>query len=97
MKQKLVSELLRESDFQKIQHYVILRNDTSKTEFLDFKQVQLIKFEERSIVLRLPQNLCQVGHSLTLFLFSEPPKSNLKMTTKNAKFLKTIEVLVGMK
>jgi hypothetical protein len=77
-KQTLVSDFLNEDDYKELGHSLVLRNDTSGISFLDSSSISIVELKEDSLCLKLPENICQMGHVLTFIIFTSPLKKKFQ-------------------
>lgn len=71
-----ISKYIIKNDFPGFGFHVFLRNETSHTHFSKPEQIHLIELKEQGLVIELPQNICQKGHSLTLFFIDQKIEIN---------------------
>ena len=69
LQQNKSTPIIRLSDFQSIEHCLLLGNTTSRTEIRDSSQLKIIEFLEKGMILRAPKFTCAQGHSLMLYIF----------------------------
>lgn len=67
---KLISEYISPKSFMRLSHKVLIQNDTSNTQFTSPELISIRELKENGIVLEMPINICQTGHSLTLFFMT---------------------------
>jgi SepF-like predicted cell division protein (DUF552 family) len=75
MGNSLVGHLF-EQKFSGLRFKVYLRNETSRTLFSKHELVHLVELKEDGLLLELPVNVCQRGHTLTLFFLKEETELN---------------------
>lgn len=66
----LLSNHISTKTFNRFGHKVLIRNETSQTQFTKFNLVQIKELISNGLVLEMPANVCQRGHNLTLFFLS---------------------------
>jgi len=76
---KLISECLSQDSFTRLSHKILIRNETSHTQFVKPDLITIRELKENGIVLEMPINICQKGHGLTLFFLTSEtiPKHKL--------------------
>ncbi|MBP9680900.1 MAG: hypothetical protein KBD76_05810 [Bacteriovorax sp.] len=72
----LLSQHILNKNFTSIRFKIYLRNETSHTVFAKSEFIFLKELRDDGIVIELPLNICQKGHSLTLFFL--PIEAELK-------------------
>ncbi|MGZ3788815.1 MAG: hypothetical protein ACXVLQ_09845 [Bacteriovorax sp.] len=84
---KLLSELIFKKDASKEEDFkIFLRNETSRTIYSKPETIFLRVLKEDGLIVEMPINICQKGHSLTLFFLSS--ESRLKMPIPNIGHVK---------
>lgn len=75
----LISEYLSQDSFSRLSHKILLRNETSHTNFSKPELISIRELKDNGVVLEIPINICQKGHALTLFFLHSNviPKSKL--------------------
>lgn len=63
----LLSQYIFKKDFTTAGYKIYIRNETSHTIFSKAELIHLRELKEDGLVIELPVNVCQKGHSLTLF------------------------------
>lgn len=84
---KLLSSLIKLSDFEQTKHHVLFKNDTSSTGVYEPEKVLVTSLDEETINLRVPKKSIGPGHNLTLYIYDSPiSEENLKkIKSKNFK------------
>lgn len=65
---KNVLKFFKSKDYSSTQHVVVLANLTTRTELRFLDNVKISEVGERSIVLRMPKNSCNIGHRLLVHI-----------------------------
>lgn len=73
MLERLISMFIKKEDFEKFEHFIVIRNDTSGTTIPKWPDVNLIHLQTDGVHLELPINSCKENHMLSLFIFESPP------------------------
>lgn len=74
----LLSNCISTKSFKRSAHKLLLRNETSHTQFARPELLLIKELKDNGIVLEMPLNVCQRGHNLTLFFLEE----NLEIKNK---------------
>lgn len=82
----LISEFISNKSFSRIGYRVLIRNETSQTQFIKSELILIKELKENGFVLEMPLNVCQRGHNLTVFFLSLD--SDAKITLPNSGRLK---------
>jgi hypothetical protein len=64
-----MSLCFNKSDFQQIQYSYIFVNQTSGTEFRNYKEIKVEELFEKGLVLIVPTSSCNISHNLLLMMF----------------------------
>lgn len=75
----LLSNCISTKTFNRMGYKVLLRNETSHTQFTKVEQLLIKELKDNGIVLEMPQNICQRGHSLTVFLVENTTEAKIKL------------------
>lgn len=67
---KLLSDYIFKKSFPPFGHKICVRNETSHTQFIKTELVLIKELREDGLVLELPINVCQRGHTLSLFFLN---------------------------
>lgn len=71
------ADVFKASDFSSLKLHVALSNNTTHTEVKDKSKLSLLEIGEKSLVLEVPLNSCNVKHML-LIEISQPEKGSKK-------------------
>jgi hypothetical protein len=64
----------KKNDFEQLDFKYLLINQTSGTEFTNYKQVWIEHFDEKAFTLVVPKKSCNIGHTLmVMFLKGRKP------------------------
>lgn len=88
---ELLTSYIFANDFTRFGYKIIFRNETSQTYFLKDDSIAIKQLKNNGIILEIPNNQCQKGHTLTLFLFDIThefnfKKSQISQSLKDSKF-----------
>lgn len=83
---QLLSDYIFKQVLTPVGHKICLRNETSHMLFTKTEQVLLKELKDDGLTLELPKNICQKGHTLTLFFLSM--ETGKKITLPNSGSLK---------
>jgi hypothetical protein len=75
----LISECISQNSFSRFGYNLVIRNETSHTQFVKYELISIKELKDSGLIIELPINICQKGHTLTVF-FLKPdsaPKSKL--------------------
>jgi hypothetical protein len=75
---KLISEFLSSDTFTSFRYKILIRNETSHTQVNKTEVIFIKELKDNGLILEMPLNSCQKGHSLTLF-FLAPETQTLKI------------------
>jgi hypothetical protein len=64
-----MSITFNKSDFEQVEFSYIFVNQTSGTEFRDYKEVRAEELFDKAITLVVPTNSCNISHNLLLMFF----------------------------
>lgn len=67
---QLLSDYIFKKSFTPAGHKLCIRNETSRVLFTKTESVSIKELKEDGITLEIPINICQKGHTLTLFFLS---------------------------
>lgn len=67
---KLLSDYIFKKSFPPFGHKICFRNETSHTQFTKTENVMIKELKEDGLILEIPLNICQRGHTLTLFFLN---------------------------
>ena len=67
---KLLSDYIFKKSFPPFGHKICVRNETSHTQFTKTEVVRIKELKEDGLILEIPLNICQRGHTLTLFFLN---------------------------
>lgn len=67
---KLISNWITHNNFQGLHHKIIIRNETSHTQFIKPELIIIRELKENGLTLEMPLNVCQLGHNLMLFFLN---------------------------
>jgi hypothetical protein len=67
---KLISECISKKSFTRFGHKILIRNETSHTQFIKCELISTKELKENGIIIEMPVNICQKGHNLTLFFLN---------------------------
>lgn len=81
-------------DFKKLRHWVVFRNETSSTDFLNPVEIDFQGIEDELLYLMVPKSSCQIGHHIHVVLMPSPPDKPLTRFPK-AELHKNWLALVG--
>lgn len=92
-KKEVLSAKVDKKNFVSLQHYAVAQNLTSGLHYLDAKEIELVLLLDEGVLLKVPNTLCAVDHSLLLSIM--PPKLKKKYSTFPIadKFPEMIEVV----
>lgn len=79
---QLLSDYIFKKSFTPVGHKLCIRNETSRVLFTKTEFVSIKELKEDGITLEIPVNICQKGHTLTLFFLSM--EFNKKITLPNS-------------
>lgn len=80
----LLSQCISSKTFKRSGHKVLIRNETSHTQFTKSEVLLIKELKDNGIVLELPVNVCQRGHSLTLFFIDGQSELKHKLPSNGA-------------
>lgn len=66
---KLISELISKEAFTAFGYKIVIRNETSHTQVTMPELISIKGLKENGIILEMPINSCQKGHSISLYFF----------------------------
>lgn len=81
-----LSQYLFKQNFASVGYKIYIRNETSRTLFIKTELIHLKVLKEDGLVIELPVNVCQRGHTLTLFFLNKD--SELQNKIPNSGHLK---------
>jgi hypothetical protein len=93
MTNKSLGQHIKVSDFEKLVHSVLFRNDTSGTSIVNPKSIKIHELAEKSISINMPANSCVSGHNVTLFIFQGLMKEKIKHIPQNGKLKNCFEIV----
>lgn len=67
---QLISDYIFKKNFAPFGHKLCIRNETSHTLFTKTDCILIKELKDDGLTLEIPSNVCQKGHSLTLFFLS---------------------------
>lgn len=67
---QLLSDYIFKQVFTPVGHKICLRNETSHMLFTKTETISIKELKEDGLTLELPKNICQKGHTLTIFFLS---------------------------
>lgn len=91
---KLISECISSTSFNRVQHKLALRNETSHTQYNKSENIILRELDEHSIVIELPKNICQKSHTLALFFLRQDLNKPIKIPSEGHYKDSEIEILL---
>jgi hypothetical protein len=94
---KLLSSLIKLSDFEQTKHEVLLNNDTSGTGVFDLGKIKINSLEEESINLTLPSKTLGPNHNVTLYIYENPVSEDELKKIKSKNFKSSIEFIGKVK
>lgn len=68
---QLLSDYIFKKNFTAFGLKLCVRNETSHTLFTKGESIFIRELKEAGLVLEIPGNVCQKGHNLTLFFFTQ--------------------------
>jgi hypothetical protein len=89
-----LADKINMDDFKKLKHYVVFRNETSGTNFLNAQEVDFQGIEDEVLYLMVPKSSCQVGHIIHAVLMPKKPEKPM-MKFPKAELHKGWVALVG--
>lgn len=94
MSGKSLADKINLDDFKRLKHFVVFRNETSGTDFLNPIEVEFQGIEDEVLYLMVPKSSCQVGHHIHVVLMPKKPEKPLLKFPK-AELHKGWVALVG--
>ncbi|OUR95326.1 hypothetical protein A9Q84_15935 [Halobacteriovorax marinus] len=94
---KLISELLRLKDFEQVKHAIVLKNDTSGTEIMNYKQITIGEIKLTGICLAVPPKSFGANHNLTLYIYKAPLNKETLKKIKNKNFKGSLQLIGKIK
>jgi len=79
---QLLSDYIFKESFTPIGHKICVRNETSHVLFTKTEMILIKELKDDGITLEIPINICQKGHTLTLFFLSM--ETGKKITLPNS-------------
>jgi hypothetical protein len=64
---ELISECISKNSFSRFGYKVLIRNETSHTQFTKSELISIRELKDNGLIIELPINICQKGHALTIF------------------------------
>ncbi|MFW5872145.1 MAG: hypothetical protein ACOCUT_03475 [bacterium] len=65
-------------DFDIVTHFLIVHNETSGTNVLDYRKVMFLEVQPASCIFTMPKGGCTTGHMLTLYISEDKKAVTLK-------------------
>ena len=81
---KLLSDYIFKQSFPPFGHKICLRNETSNTRFIKTDLVKIKELKDDGLTLEIPVNICQRGHTLTLFFLNLEYKNKIVLPTSGS-------------
>lgn len=85
----IISDYIFSNQFKRFGHQILFKNETSGTVFTQYQLIVIKEIKENGLVLELPSNQCQKGHTLSLYFFNQDYKFktiNFLTTIKDSEF-----------
>jgi len=74
---------LDKSDFDELHYSLIFMNQTSGTEFKEYKKIIIEELLDNGLIFIVPTNTCNASHNLTIFFYKdENPKIPKKISAE---------------
>ncbi|MFZ4715711.1 MAG: hypothetical protein ACOYL6_18450 [Bacteriovoracaceae bacterium] len=89
---KTIVDLIRVEDFKIFRFFIVAYNNTSGSNVVDFKKIELVSLTDTGFGITLPKNSCAIGHSLTFYIAKDSKKVLVKKLTNNQNLPGTIAV-----
>ena len=67
---KLISECISNETFSTFGYKIVIRNETSQTQITKPELISIKELKDNGLVLEMPINACQKGHTLSLFFLT---------------------------
>lgn len=80
---KSLADKINLNDFKKLKHYVVFRNETSGTDFLNPVEIDFQGIEDEVLYLMVPKSSCQVGHIIHAVLMPKIPEKVFRQFPKS--------------
>jgi hypothetical protein len=90
---KLISECISSSSFNRVHHKLAIRNETSHTLHNKTEDITLKELDEHSLIIELPKNICQKSHTLAIFFLESNLEKQIKIPTQGHYKEAVIEIL----
>lgn len=84
-------------DLEKTNHRIILKNETSGTEFLNYEEIKILEFGLKSLLLEMPPNQCGENHQLDLYIMRAPVKHSIKKFSDAKREKDSLQVIGKVK
>lgn len=82
---KLISECLSNETFMTFGYKIVIRNETSHTQFTQPELISIKELKDNGLILEMPINSCQKSHTLSLFFLNpELPITKIKLPKTGA-------------
>ncbi len=72
-----ISDYIFKNSIAPLGHKLCLRNETSRTSFIKSESILIKELRDDGLTLELPVNVCQKGHSITLFFLSQDNENKI--------------------